>query len=357
MSEQKQASRRRFRIWMVANGVVLAAITGWLLKPGTGDLPTPAAAPAPVTSVTASPSSEPTVITKEAVLALPGQHFGLSSPDVPWSSARLGELSTSAGAKPSMIMTFTKWTEEFRADVVKRSYEQGAVPIISWEPWAGIKSGTSQPAYALSKIEKGDFDPYITRFATALRDARLPVAIRFAHEMNGNWYPWSERQSGNKKGEYVRAWRHVHDIFEKVGADNAIWLWSPNILRPVPSVSISALYPGDKYVDWVGMVGYAVAESTAAPVFDPTLKALRAVTRKPVVITETGVQPGSRKVGWIQDFFRWLPKHPEVIGFVWFEYSTKDGGNADWRFTANAQTTQAFRTGVTSLKLAPAPRG
>lgn len=342
---------------MVANGLILAAITGWLLKPGVSDLPPPAVDPGPVTSVGASPPPGQAVPTKAEVMTLSGQRFGLSSPDVPWSTARLNELSTSAGAKPSMIMTFTKWTEEFRPDVVTHSYEQGAMPIVAWEPWAGIQNGTSQPAFALSKIKKGDFDPYITRFASAVRDAKWPIAIRFAHEMNGTWYPWSERQSGNRKGEYVHAWQHVHDIFEKVGATNAIWLWSPNILRPVPNVSISALYPGDKYVDWVGMVGYAVRESTAAPVFDPTLKALREVTQKPVVITETGVQPSSRKVGWIRDFFRWLPKHPEVIGFVWFEYSASEGGNQDWRFTATRQSAQAFQTGIKSLKLAPAPGG
>ncbi|WP_379660125.1 glycoside hydrolase family 26 protein [Pseudonocardia aurantiaca] len=339
---------------MVVNGLILAVISGWLLKPSITDLPNPTAT---FSAKASQAPATPPVPTMAEIMSWSGQRFGLSTPDVPWSSVRFEELSGSAGARPTMIMNFTKWTEEFRPDVVTRSYELGAIPIISWEPWAGIDKGTSQPAYALSKIENGDFDPYITRFATAVRDAKWPVAIRFAHEMNGNWYPWSERRSGNEEGEYVRAWRHVHDIFTTVGATNTIWLWSPNILRPVPDVSLSPLYPGDMYVDWVGLVGYAVPERTAAPVFEPTLTALSTVTRKPILITETGVLPSSRAANWIKDFFQWLPKHPEVVGFVWFEYSKAEGGTQDWRFTATPGSTNAFRAGITNLELAPAPAG
>ncbi|SBT43658.1 Glycosyl hydrolase family 26 [Micromonospora narathiwatensis] len=340
---------------MAANGVILALIAGWLLRPGEAD-PTVAGTkpPSGVAGATPSPTEVP-IPTKAEIMGIKGQRFGLSAPDVPWSAAKTERLSTAAGANPSMMMVFVKWTEEFRVEPIELCYERGALPVLSWEPWAGNDSGTSQPKYALSKIIDGSYDEYVTRFATAVRDARWPVAIRFAHEMNGSWYPWSESRSGNKKGQYVRAWRHVHDIFQKVGTTNVIWIWSPNILRPVPKVSIAALYPGDDYVDWAGMVGYAVKESTAAPVFEPTIKAIRKVTQKPIVITETGVQPGPRKVGWITNFFAWLPKHPDVIGFIWFEYSKEQGGSADWRYTATPAATTAFKAGLKSLKPAPGP--
>ena len=47
--------------------------------------------------------------------------------------------------------------------------------------------------------------------------------------MNGNWFPWSEGVNGNQAGEYVTAWRHVHDIFTAVGATNVTWVWCPNV--------------------------------------------------------------------------------------------------------------------------------
>lgn len=337
---------------MTVNSLLLMALTGWILKPGVA---------APVPTVVATPrvgvlQRQPSV-TKESVLAQTGVRFGISASQVPWSTTQIDNLAVRAGRRPTMLQYFVTWKEDFRAEAVAMCYEQGALPVLSWEPWAGSKESTNQPAYALAKITNGDFDPYIVRFATAVRDMRWPIAIRFAHEMNGHWYPWSEQQSGNQLGDYVKAWRHVHDTFAAVGATNVIWIWSPNILRPVHKVSLVALYPGDAYVDWIGMVGYAKTEHTAAEVFDETLTALAKVARKPVVITETGAQPGSHKAKWIKDFFGWLPKHPNVIGFIWFEFNTADGGSSDWRFTSTIGSSRAFREGLLATQLAPPPLG
>jgi hypothetical protein len=338
---------------MGANGLVLVGFAAWILAPSaTAPAPEDRAVPAP--TVPATPEAPPP--TKAEVLDLPGLRFGISSPDVPWSGDRSRWLADQAGATPTMIQFFVNWTQDYPPETVELSYRRGALPMVSWEPWAGSEHGTSQPDYALAKVVDGDFDGYIRNFAAAVRDHGWPVAIRFAHEMNGHWYPWSEQRSGNQPGEFVRAWRHIHDLFEEVGASNVIWLWSPNILRPVPDVSLEALYPGDDYVDWIGMVGYAVTEDTAAAVFDPTLEALRAFTDRPVVITETGAQPGGGKVAWIEEFFDWLAEHPDVIGFVWFEYEPGQGASADWRFTVNPETIQVFRDGIANARLAPPPR-
>jgi hypothetical protein len=292
---------------------------------------------------------------KHQLLRPTGKHFGVSTYQAPWLWAETHRVAKLAGARPTLIEYFVKWTEKFRPASVAMCYGQDALPVLSWEPWAGPKHGIDQPGYALARIAAGEFDPYIARFAKAIRHQRWPVVLRFAHEMNGNWYPWSEQRSGNRPGDYVRAWRHVHKVFQRAGATNVVWLWSPNILRPVPQVSLAALYPGDRYVDWIGMVGYAVGERTAAQVFDPTLATLRRITPKPVLITETGAHPGSNKAVWTADLFRWLNRHRDVIGFIWFERNRATGGNADWRFAADKRTLHAFRRGIARTRLARSP--
>jgi hypothetical protein len=338
---------------MGINGLVVIGFAGWILMPSaTAPAPDNRTAPAPGISATVELPPPPT---KDEILDIRGLRFGISAPEVPWSSRHFDRLAGSANATPTMVQTFVNWTQDYPSETVEASYRRGALPVLSWEPWAGLAEGTDQPAYALARIIDGEYDPYIRGFATAARDHGWPLAVRFAHEMNGDWFPWSEQTSGNRPGEYREAWRHVHDLFEDVGADNVIWLWSPNILRPVPSIDLEALFPGDDYVDWIGMVGYAVEESTAADVFGPTLDALRAFTDKPLVITETGAQPGERKAPWIADFFDWLAEHTDVIGFIWFEYDTRQGGNADWRFTATPESMEAFRDGLDRSRLAPPP--
>jgi hypothetical protein len=280
-----------------------------------------------------------------------GVHFGVSTYEAPWSASELDGVAKAAGTRPTMVEYFVKWTQDFDAAAVDASYRQGMLPVLSWEPWSGSGGGVNQPEYSLTSIADGTHDDYITKFAQSVAAQEWPLVLRFAHEMNGTWYPWSEQRSGNKQGEYVAAWQHVHDVFEAAGADNVIWLWSPNILRPVPDIDLEALYPGDDYVDWVGMVGYAVKEEVASQVFDPTLEELSTFSDLPVLITETGAQPGKLQSGWTTDFFEWLPKHPKVIGFIWFQRSEEEGGGADWRFTTSPATNEAFRTGVTSLDL------
>lgn len=314
----------------------------------------PAAKPGIKDRLTSGASTARTTVPKKASFTAPeGKYFGISSTQIPWSSKKTDTLAAAAGQRPTMSEYFVNWDEDFDPAAVDASYRQGMLPVVSWQPWAGRKQSTDQPTYALAKIAGGTYDAYVTKFARAVADHQWPVVIRFAHEMNGAWYPWSEQRSGNHKGDYVKAWRHVHDLFEQAGADNVIWLWSPNILRPVPQVSLAELYPGDDYTDWIGMVGYAVHEKTAATVFNPTLKKLRKLTDRPIVITEAGAQPSASKAAWISDFFTWLGKseQDDIIGFIWFERDRQQGGGADWRFTENAATRKAFRRGLADIDL------
>lgn len=356
--------RRRSALWIVVNSLLLTSLTLWLVARAFASSPVSASSASGRSAVASDSASAtpPPVPTRDVFLRPRAPYFGLATPQSPWSRSEIDALARRAGARPTVLQFFVKWNQEFRPDAVAMSYRQQALPMLSWEPWAGPRYGLSQPAYALRKITAGAYDAYITRFATAVRDQRWPVAIRFAHEMNGNWYPWSESRSGNHPGDYVQAWRHVHDVFTRLRATNVIWVWSPNIIRPVPEVSLRALYPGDRYVDWAGMVGYGVHERKAAEVFDPTIAVLRAFTRKPLLITETGSQPGPAKAAWTASLFPWLRQHHEVIGFIWFELSPAAGANADWRFTADPRTEKAFHDGIVQSTLArplvhPGPGG
>ena len=354
----RRRSRLRLRVWMLVHAVLLGVAVYGVVAVVTPGVP----APPIIAGLRQLPSErfsrvppQVRIPTKPQLLRPVGKHFGVSTPQAPWSRKEIDRVAQRAGARPTLVQYFVKWTEPFRPQAVAMCYQQHALPVLSWEPWAGPGRGTDQPNYALARIATGRFDPYVTRFAKALRGQRWPVVLRFAHEMNGYWYPWSQQRSGNRPGDYVRAWRHLHDVFQRVGASNVIWVWSPNILRPVPGVSLRALYPGDRYVDWIGMVGYAVGERTGAQVFDPTLAALRAFTRKPVLITETGAQPGPNKAAWTADFFGWLDRHRDVIGFIWFQHDQATGGGADWKFSSDPATLRAFRQGIARTRLARPP--
>jgi beta-mannanase len=220
--------------------------------------------------------------------------------------------------------------------------------MMTWEPY--FPSTAQQPT--LEDIASGKYDIWIDKFAAEVRNANLPIAIRFAHEMNGRWYPWSEQEFGNKKGAYVDAWRHVHDRFDRANATNVIWVWSPNVIGSRPDLDLKQVYPGDKYVDWAGMSGYYRTTSKRGPSFDATFKnslnAVRDVTKKKIVLTEIGAGTSSAtdRADWITDVLQNVADSKDVIGFVYFEHDKHDDGSQDWRITSYPEAIDAFRRAV-----------
>src|SRR5256885_1655242 len=73
----------------------------------------------------------------------------------------------------------------------------------------GDRAGPNQPDFSLQATIDGRWDDQYKKIAKAILDYRDVVLIRFAHEMNGNWYPWGIA-NGNKAGQYAEP--HCRDV-------------------------------------------------------------------------------------------------------------------------------------------------
>ncbi|HEV2345363.1 MAG TPA: glycosyl hydrolase [Actinocrinis sp.] len=366
LGSHARGAESRVRIWMTVNIFLLASLT-MLVIHTSGRIAAATASTAAQAHASAGANASITghtgttiatnIPSKAQILATQGKYFGVAEPGMPWSSSAGTQLAQTAGVPPDMVEYFVNWTQDFSAVPVQDAYAQGMLPVLTWEPSPGGNAHTTQvnfPEYSLSTIINGSHDAYIVKFADAVRDAKWPVAIRLAHEMNGNWYPWCEGVNGNTAGQYVEAWRHIHDVFSREHADNVIWVWAPNIIRSA-STPMAELYPGDAYVDWIGLSAYDVTEHTATQLIEPTLRLIRAFTAKPLLITELGSQPSASKAAWTADFLSWLPKQSDVIGFIWFEYTRAQGAGTDWGFDTDTETLASFRLGIQPIKLVVLP--
>ncbi|RAJ38884.1 glycosyl hydrolase family 26 [Kitasatospora sp. SolWspMP-SS2h] len=318
----------------------------------------PPTAPAPTVpggTVPAEPPEEPgTVARREQLMSPPGVLFGIATPSAP-SAEEAADMAQAAGVRSTVQEYFLKWNQDFDRKAFDASYRLGGVPLLTWEPWSGGDKAVDQPEFALARIAAGAHDDYVRRFAQDVKKAGRPVVLRFAHEMNEPWYTWSEERNGNRRGDYVAAWRHIHDVFEQQGVTNAVWFWCPDLQSPGKS-PLSRYYPGDDYVDWIGTEAYSTeGETTAEQLLGATYRELTALSDKPLFIGEAGVRPSDVKAALIRDLFSWLSAHPRVIGFVWFQFSDADGSRYDWRFTTSPAAQRAFREGLSSLLLVPAP--
>ncbi|HTU39181.1 MAG TPA: glycosyl hydrolase [Acidimicrobiales bacterium] len=326
---------------------------------------TPAVTPAPT-------NATPTVVVepKSELVDPSTDYWGVAINGVPQGTPQLNALDTEVGAAPSELTWYQGWDEPYPAQTVQGAWQHGALPMITWEskPTFDTTPAQSDPAYSLGDIIRGNYDSYLQTFAQSVASTGLPVIIRLDQEMNGNWFPWSEGLNGNTSGQFAQMWRHVWNIFQAAGANQyVIWLWAPNRVDNLPhsSPSLSELYPGDQYVDWVGIDAYWRYTSEAptfAAVFGETMAAVEAVTSKPIYIAETsgietdpttGADVGPEKVQFTTSFLAAVESTPQIVGFSWFDnVATTTQDNIaitnDWRVDSDPANLQAFKSGLTA---------
>ncbi|WP_328780948.1 glycosyl hydrolase [Streptomyces canus] len=257
------------------------------------------------------------------------EYFGVALDGAPSSLKPVDAFAKTVGKKPNMVGSYSSWGDGFNAEGAQNVFGDGGLMYVSWEPF---KPG-------LDKIADGSQDAYIKRYADSVRKTDVPVAISFGHEMNGHWYPWGTKDATPET--FVKAWRHIHDVFQEVGATNVIWVWSPNVINPVRSVKLKPYWPGDAYVDWVGVVGYWT--QTGAHTFDtlygPTRSQIDGFTDKPVLISETSSEPGERRRADVRGLLAGVKEDKDVIGFLWFNIPKR----ADWRIQSSPLALAEFK--------------
>jgi hypothetical protein len=268
-----------------------------------------------------------------------------------------------AGKKLSLVNFFVPFANcssspcsfyKFAPGTMENIREHGAIPVYSWSSQS-IPSSLDEPDFQLSDVIDGSYDSYLREFAEDARDWGHPFFLRFNWEMNGRWFPWSEGVNGNQAGEFVAAWRHVHDIFTAVGADNVSWVWCPNVDPDGTFQNLGSLYPGDAYVDWTGLDGYNWGTNPAKPdrwrsfdeLYGSTYHQIvdTVAPDKPMAIGEVGsTEYGGSKADWIEDALAKIPtSYPKIRGLLWFE--TFDDG-MDWPIETSSAASDAFAAGI-----------
>lgn len=158
----------------------------------------------------------------------------------------------------------------------------------------------------------------------ALQAKGVVVMFRPLHEMNGGWFWWCARNDGNwtRQEDYIRMWREMHAYMTKTrGLDNILWVYAPTVQYDRKCKSVDYFYPGDEFVDVVGLDWYTDDVAANALKWFDCYSKLSALN-KPMGLTEFG--PGNQRDGTF-DSLKLLPlmeKHPR-LGFVMFWQSWK----------------------------------
>ena len=296
-------------------------------------------------------------------------YHGASLPDA-WSEnglrKQISDYNAAAGKKISVVTWFASAYENGRMTSWSASYAPNLARVKRLGAVSLIKFSTQDYAYNqthkiadLKQIGRGVWDDYFKQAALAVKNFGGPVFISIDHEMNGNWYPYSQAYPGAQTtaADYVVAWRRIVDIFRSSGADNVAWVWSPNV-PDVGGVGYAAYYPGDDYVDWVGVSLYSGNDPRAMDAIYGKYAA-----KKPFFITEWATAPEKNKynarfpgeVAWVKEFFETLNRdYPRVKAISWFNWNQGDG---DYRLQRVPEQARAYAADVAAPRYLDSAEG
>lgn len=185
-------------------------------------------------------------------------HCFRQPPDAPWAPYRARMLADKKAGRIPML-----------------SYAGGEKP--------GITDHDEAALARLKEIASGARDKQIDGQALALKALATPVFFRFTWEFDIRYLGPAAVKV------HKAAWRRVHKRFKALGATNVAFVWCPSWLA-FGNGRAAAFYPGDTYVDWIGVDGYARSPDyrTFYQLF-ASASGFALKHRKPLMVCETGV--------------------------------------------------------------------
>lgn len=262
-----------------------------------------------------------------------GKYVGLSVPN----SALIARTDQATGITANVITLYYPVGAAIDQQTLIDLCEEHRLPILD----------LGSNGESLSRIASGAEDGYFGNLAQMLGSLQVPVGIDFDHEFNGTWYPWGYGHVA--PAQFIAAWRHVVTLFRGYGATNVTWIWNPSVTMTRTTPDLRAWYPGDRYVNWVGLDGYLFSSTeTYASVFDYTIDQVRRFTRHPLIIVETGANPAAGQARAITSLFQGVASTPGMLGLVYFDYDKTSVHN--WYINGNPPALRAFQAGAAAYK-------
>lgn len=266
--------------------------------------------------------------------------------------APMDQFKTDTGRYPAIWTVWSAWgnpdTKAFPAAMVKAIKQRNAVPLVFWEP---VKTqGVCTDFSRFKKIKSGKYDKYIKNWARAAKKSKTTILLRFAHEINGRYFPWTIGSCGNTVNDYKAAWKRVHNLVRnKIGAKNVKFLWTVAKKKASGGNPYKKYYPGNSYVQYVGFSSFnwgALGQwSTMANSVGNVMKWLKAFTKKPVIIAELATNkdggptgnPDVDKPKWIVDGYKaTYKKFPQIKAIVYLNEDLRSVGHPDWSLDSPA---------------------
>ena len=245
-------------------------------------------------------------------------------------------------------------------------------------PRTDFQEGKREPIYTLQLIIEGKFDDDLKVWANDAKNMHFPILVEFGPEMNGDWFPWSgiingggknngygDHKSADGPERFKDAYRHIINLFKKKGYEKyqlGISCLSSIEKNENDDLSkkwnnIKNYYPGDNYIDWIGLSVYGAVEPDSewksfTDIMDLAYPILTQISAsKPLAVFEFGVAEYpelGNKTEWIKNALESLEvgRYPRIKAISYWDEIWKDDSTnkvIDLRINSSIESSEIYR--------------
>lgn len=249
---------------------------------------------------------------------------------------RLLELQDKLDHRFTFALCYSDLYKDYKTNIIYDTltnlYNNGSIVELTLQP-VGYDPATNQNI--VYDILNGQYDDFLHAYAADVARFGHPVLFRPFNEMNGDWCTYSAYWAGRDTNTYVELYRYVYNIFEEEGANkNTLWIWNANE-KSFPDFAWNAIdnyYPGDEYVDIVGLTGYNTGDyydgetwRSFKDIYDPIMDKMASQYKQPFMITEfASASHGGDKAAWVEDMFDSIQDYPRIKVAIWWNNADYD---------------------------------
>ena len=223
----------------------------------------------------------------------------------------------------------------YMANEIKNQHQRGGVNSISWHlrnPVSGADSWNMETPGTVTEVvtvgteankKMVEWLGKTADFISNLKDSTgnvIPVVFRPWHEHSGNWFWWGATACTPE--EYKELWKITRKVFDEKGVDNVVWAYSPDIIKT--EEEYMERYPGDEYVDIMGIDIYAHNGEEGVEKYRETVDTALGIAakaakdhKKILAFTETGLESVTVDDWFPRVLLPAVKKYPVAFVCVW----------------------------------------
>ena len=284
--------------------------------------------------------------------------WGIFEPGAPQTFEKLDIMEQQLSYTFPVLLRYQSFDEKLPVLALNAAYARGRTVELTLQTTYNFTDNSG----AIYDILSGKYDDYFTIYAEQVKAFGHPILFRLDNEMNGDWCWYSAHHYSKDAELYKAMWRYIRNVFDNHGVDNVIWVWNPHDLS-FPNFKWNhylMYYPGDEYVDVVGLTGYNTGTYFAGEkwrefdtIYPQVYRDYDQHFAKPFMITEFGSNSvGGNKVAWMNRMFDQIGQFNKIKIAIWWngiDYDTKGQPGRIYLLDETEETTAAFRQGLTKF--------